>query len=61
VQRSAEPDLEPVVAAVLVDVAGTPVLILSNPVEATDQAPAGIRLTALNAIDCSPRGYAVVR
>ena len=58
--RAAEPDLEPATAAVLVDVAGVPVLVLSNPVEVSDEAPSGIRLTVLNALDCSPRA-AVVR
>lgn len=60
VLRSAEPELEPAVAAVLVDVAGVPVLVLTNPVEVSDQAPSGLRLTVLNAVDCSPRA-AVLR
>lgn len=60
VLRSAEPELEPAIAAVLVDVDGEPVLVLSNPTEITDQAPSGIRLTVLNAVDCSPRS-AVLR
>jgi hypothetical protein len=60
VLRSAEPELEAAIAAVLVAVDGEPVLVLSNPTEVTDQAPAGIRLTVLNAVDCSPRS-AVLR
>lgn len=60
VLRSAERDLGPVVAAVVVDLDGIPVLVLSNPIEATDDAPAGLRLTVLNAVDCAPRA-AVVR
>lgn len=60
VLRSAEPELEPAIAAVLIEVDGEPVLVLSNPTEVTDQAPAGIRLTVLNAVDCSPRS-AVLR
>lgn len=56
VMRSAEPDLEPATAAVFVSVDGVPVVILSNPVPATDDGPATTRLTALNALDCSPRG-----
>jgi hypothetical protein len=55
VLRAAEPELGPVTAAVLVEVDGVPVLVLSNPVEVSDQAPSGVRLTALNAVDCSPR------
>ncbi|HEV7722243.1 MAG TPA: hypothetical protein VGO60_13210 [Iamia sp.] len=60
VQRSAEPGLGPATAAALVDLDGTPVLVLSNPVEISDRAPSGIRLTVLNALDCSPRA-AVLR
>lgn len=60
VLRSAEPDLDPAIAAVLVEVDGVPVLVLSNPTDPTTRAPEGIRLTALNAVDCSPRA-AVVR
>jgi len=60
VQRSAEPDLEPATAAALVEVDGVPVVVLSNPVEVSDRAPFGIRLTVLNALDCSPRA-AVLR
>jgi hypothetical protein len=60
VQRSVESELEPATAAALVEVDGVPVLVLSNPVEVSDDAPSGIRLTVLNALDCSPRG-AVLR
>ncbi|HMJ74779.1 MAG TPA: hypothetical protein VK507_02345 [Iamia sp.] len=60
VQRSAEPELEPATAAALVEVDGIPVVVLSNPVEISDRAPSGIRLTVLNALDCSPRA-AVLR
>lgn len=60
VLRAAEPDLDPAVAATLVEVDGVPVLILSNPTEVSDQAPSGLRLTVLNAVDCSPRS-AVLR
>lgn len=56
VLRSAEPDVGPATAAVFVAVDGIPVLVLSNPVEASDDGPATIRLTVLNAVDCSPRG-----
>src|SRR5262249_43118570 len=60
VLRSAEPELEPAVAAVLVEADGVPVLGLSNPIEPSAQAPSGLRLTVLNAVDCSPRA-AVLR
>ncbi len=56
VMRSAEPELEPATAAVFVSVGGTPVVILSNAVPASEDGPATTRLTALNALDCSPRG-----
>ncbi|QYG95298.1 hypothetical protein HC251_24605 [Iamia sp. SCSIO 61187] len=60
VLRAGEPDLEPAVAATIVDLAGTPVLVLTTPVPVSDDAPTGFRLTLLNAVDCSPRG-AVLR
>ncbi len=56
VLRAGEPELGAATAAALVEIDGVPVMVLSTPVEPTDRAPLGVRVTVLNALDCSPRG-----
>lgn len=60
VLRASDSAIGPVQAAALVEVDGTPLLVLSTPVAATAEAPASTRLTVLEAASCVPR-FAVQR